>query len=152
MGTDCCFKNALLYIGVTCALVVVSSTLAAGQTSPHGLENRRWRIAKYRVSGSNKGDGQHLIDAAKTAEITFAMGFIHGSPTCGDLVGTYRFSGDQLTVQADFILDGFCPPEQLAQNQQVLNAFKGDLRVGEKDDHIVLRDKSGQVRVLLVPY
>jgi heat shock protein HslJ len=68
------------------------------------------------------------------------------------LVGTYSFSGEQLTVQADFILSGFCPSEQLAQNQQVLNAFKGDLRLEEKDDHIVLRDKSGQVRVLLVPY
>jgi heat shock protein HslJ len=145
-------KNALFYIGVTCALVVVSSTLPAGETSPLGLENRRWRIAKYRASGSNKGDEQRLIDAAKTAEITFAKGRIHGSPTCGALVGTYRFSSDQLTVQADFILSGFCPSEQLAQNQQVLNAFKGDLRVEEKDGHIVLRDKSGQVRVLLVPY
>jgi hypothetical protein len=33
-----------------------------------------------------------------------------------------------------------------------VNAFKGDLRVEEKDDHILLRDKSGQARVLLVPY
>jgi heat shock protein HslJ len=143
---------ATIYIGITCALVVVSSNLAAGQTSPHALENRRWRVAKYRASGNKEGDEPGLIDAAKTAEITFAKGRIHGSPTCGELVGTYRVSGDQLTVTADFILNGFCPPEQLKQNQQVLNVFKGDLRVEEKDDHIVLRDKSGQVRLLLVPY
>ena len=120
--------------------------------SSYGLENRTWRIAKYRGDGPNKGDEQHLIDAAKTAEITFAQGYIHGSPTCGALVGTYRLSGDELTVRADFELNGFCPSEQLAQDQQVLNAFKGDLRVEEKDDHIVLLDKSGYTRGLLVPY
>ena len=144
-------KNAVIYVGVICALVV-SSTVLAGQTSPHGIENRRWRIAKYLANGNNKGDEKRLIDAAKTAEITFQDGGIEGSPTCGALVGTYRLSGDHLTVQADFILNGFCPPEQLAQNQQILNDFKGDLRVEERDNHITVRDKSGQVRVLLVPY
>lgn len=145
-------KNPVIYIGIACALIIVLSNLAAGQASPHGLENRRWRIAKYRANGSNKGNEHGLIEAAKTAEITFAKGHIQGSPTCGALGGTYEFSGDQLTVQADFILNGFCPSEQLAQNQEVLNAFKGSLRVEEKDDRIVLRDKSGQVRLLLVPY
>jgi heat shock protein HslJ len=125
---------------------------AAGQTSPHGLENRRWRIAKYLANGSNGGGEKRLIDAAKTAEIEFENGAIHGSPTCGVLVGPYTLSGNQLTVQPDFVLNGFCPTEQLAQNQQVLNALKGDLRIEEKDNHIILRDKSGQVRVLLVPY
>jgi len=146
------FKKALIYIRVTCALVVVSSAFAAGQTSSHGLENRRWRIAKYRINGSNKSDEQRLIDAAKTAEITFENGGIHGSPTCGALVGTHRLSGDYLTVQADLVLNGYCPSEQLAQNQQVLNALKGNFRVEEKDNHIMLRDKLAQVRVLLVPY
>jgi heat shock protein HslJ len=145
-------KNALIYVGIACGLVVVLSTLAASKTSPHGLENHRWRIAKYRASGSNKGDEQPLIDAAKTAEITFAEGRIEGSTTCGALVGTYRLSGDKLTIQADFILRGFCPPEQLAQNHQVLNALKGDLRVDGKGDNIVLLDKGGQVGVLLVPH
>lgn len=152
METDLLLKNPLICIGVTCALVVISVSSAISKTSLHGLENRRWRIAKYRGDGTKKGDEQGLIDAAKTAEITFAKGRIRGSPTCGALVGTYRLSGDQLTVNADVVIGGFCPPEQLTQNQQVLNAFKGDLRVEEKDDHIVLRDTSGQARVLLMPY
>jgi heat shock protein HslJ len=145
-------KNVLICLGITCAFMVVSSTLALDKTSPQGIENRRWSIAKYRGDGTQKSDEQGLIDAAKTAEITFAMGRIHGSPTCGALVGTYRLSGVELTIQADFILNGFCPPEELAQNQLVLTAFKGDLRIEQKDDHILLRDTSGKARVLLVPY
>jgi heat shock protein HslJ len=125
---------------------------AAAQSSPHSLENRKWRIAKYRANGNKKGDEQGLVEAPKTAEITFEKGHLHGSPTCGTLVGTYEFSGDQLTVKTDFILNGFCPPEQLAQNQEVLNAFRGSLRIEEKDDRISLRDKNGQVQVLLLPY
>jgi heat shock protein HslJ len=145
-------KNVLICFGITCALMVVSSTLALEKTDPQRIENRRWRIAKYRGDGTQKGDEQGLINAAKTAEITFAKGRIHGSPTCGALVGTYRLSGVQLTIQADFILGGFCPPEELAQNQLILTAFKGDLRIEEKDDHVLLRDTNGKARVLLVPY
>jgi heat shock protein HslJ len=145
-------KNALICLGITCALTLISSTFALDKTSSHGIENRRWRIAKYRGDGTQNGDGQGLIDAMKTAEITFAKGRIHGSPTCGGLVGTYKLSGIQLTIQADFVLAGFCPLEQLAQNQLVLTALKGDLRIEEKDDHILLRDTSGNARVLLVPY
>jgi heat shock protein HslJ len=145
-------KNVLICLGITCAFAVVSSTLALDKTFTQGVENRRWRIAKYRGNGTQKGDEQGLIDAAKTAEITFAKGRIQGSPTCGALVGTYRLSGVQLTIQADFILNGFCPPEELVRNQLILTALKGDLRIQEKDDHILLRDASRKARVLLVPY
>jgi heat shock protein HslJ len=126
--------------------------LAAGQPSPHRLENRRWRIAEYLADESNKGDQPQLTKATKTAEITFTQGHIDGSPTCGVLYGTYQLSGDKLTVQANFMLNGRCFPEQEAQNQRVLNAFRGLLRVEEQDDRIVLRDRSGQVRILLVHY
>lgn len=55
-------------------------------------------------------------------------------------------------MQPAILLASFCPPEECTQRQQAVNAFKGDLRVEEKDDHILLRDKSWQARVLLVPY
>ena len=145
-------KNVLIGLGVTCALAVVSSTLPFAKTVPSGIENRRWRIAKYRGDSTQRGDEQGLIDAAKTAEITFAKGRLRGSPTCGALVGTYTLSGDQLTVQADVLIAGFCPPDQLAQNLLVVNALNGELRIEEKDDHVFLRDKNGKARVLLVPY
>ncbi len=145
-------KNVLIGLGVTCALTVVSSTLAFAKAVPSGIENRRWRIAKYRGDSTQKGDEQGLIDAAKTAEITFSKGRLRGSPTCGALVGTYTLSGDQLTVQADVLIAGFCPPDQLAQNLLVVNALNGELRIEEKEDHVFLRDKNGKARVLLVPY
>jgi hypothetical protein len=34
----------------------------------------------------------------------------------------------------------------------ILTALKGDLRVEEKDGHILLRDTSGKARLLLTPY
>jgi hypothetical protein len=57
-----------------------------------------------------------------------------------------------LTIQAYFVLAGLCPLEDLAQNQLILTAFRGDLRIEGKDDDILLRDTSGKARVFLVPY
>ena len=147
-------KMVLVGLAITSALdlAAVPSSLAFARTSAPGIENRRWRIAKYRDDENQKGDKQGLIEAAKTAEITFSKGRIRGSPTCGGLVGTYTLAGDQLTIQADVVIAGFCPPDQLAQNLLVLNALKGELRIEEKSDHLLLRDKSDKARVLLVPY
>ena len=117
-------KSLLICVGVTCALVVVSSTLAARKTSPYGLENRRWRIAGYRGEVTNNSDEQRLIDAPETAEITFAKGRIHGSPTCGALGGTYRLSVAQLTVQADVVIAGFCPQGTIGSKSTNLERFQ----------------------------
>jgi heat shock protein HslJ len=145
-------KHALIVLGVTCALVVLRPPLTFAATPAHAIENHRWRIAKYRGDGTQKGDEQGLVDAARTAEITFSKGRIRGSPTCGGLDGTYTLSGDQLTIHAELILAGFCPDDQEAQNKLVLNALTGQLRIEEQGDNIVLRDKDDKARVLLVPY
>jgi heat shock protein HslJ len=126
--------------------------LTFAKTPAQAIENRRWRIAKYRGDSTQKGDEQGLVDAATTAEITFSKGRIQGSPTCGGLGGTYTLSGDQMTIHAEFFLAGFCPDDQLAQNKLVLNALRGRLRIEEQGDHVLLRDKDDKERVLLVPY
>jgi heat shock protein HslJ len=145
-------KNVLIVLGATCALAVLRPPLTFAKTPAQAIENRRWRIAKYRGDGTQKGDEQGLVDAAKTAKITLSKGRIQGSPTCGGLGGTYTLSGDQLTIHAEFFLAGFCPDDQLAQNKLVLNALRGRLRIEEQDDHVLLRDKDDKARVLLVPY
>jgi heat shock protein HslJ len=142
-------KNVLVWLGILC--IVLSSVSAADKISAHGIEGRRWRLAKYR-DGTQNSDEQGLIAAEKTASITFAKGHIHGSAGCGALVGTYSLSGDRLIIQADFILGGPCTREGSVQNQLILTALKGDLRVEEKDGHILLRDTSGKARLLLAPY
>ena len=48
------------------AIVVLSSL------QQQGIENRRWRIARYRGDGSQHGDEEGLIDATEPAEITFS--------------------------------------------------------------------------------
>jgi heat shock protein HslJ len=144
-------KNAIVWLGIICALIAISPTFAAEKTSAHGIENRRWRIAKYRGEGTQKSDEQGLINATKTAEITFAKGHIDGSAGCGALVGTYSLSGDRLIIRPDFVLLGLCLREEWIQNQLILTALKGDLRIEEKDDDTLLRDTNMKARVLLVP-
>jgi heat shock protein HslJ len=144
--------KAPINLAATCALAVLLSPLAFATWPAHAIENRRWRIAKYRGDGSQKGDEQGLVDAAKTAEITFSRGHISGSPTCGGLTGTYTLRGNELTVRADLVLAGFCPPDQLAQDQLVLNALRGELHIREEEDNVLLYDKNGKARVLLIPY
>jgi heat shock protein HslJ len=143
-------KNVLVWLGILC--IVHSLVSAAEKISAHGIESRRWRIAKYRGDGTQNSDEQGLIAAEKTASITFAKGHINGSAGCGALVGTYTLSGDRLIIQADFVLAGACTRESSVQNQLILTALKGDLRIEEKDGHILLRDTSGKARLLLAPY
>jgi hypothetical protein len=44
-------NNVLICLGITCAFMLVSSTLALDKTSGQRIENRWWRIAKYRGDG-----------------------------------------------------------------------------------------------------
>jgi heat shock protein HslJ len=140
----------LIRFGIFC--IVLSSVSAANKISAHGIESRRWRIAKYDGNGTQNADEQGLIAAEKTASVTFAKGHISGSAGCGALVGTYGLSGDRVIIQADFVLAGLCTREGSVQNQLILTALKGDLWEEEKDDHILLRDTSGKARLLLAPY
>ena len=117
-----------------------------------GIENRRWRIAKFRPDSSQQGDADGLVEARQFAEITFLNGQVEGSPSCGAWAGTYQLFGDRLTVQAGMLLAGICKPEEFAQSPFVVSAFQGQLKIEEKGNNILLRDKSGKARALLVPY
>jgi heat shock protein HslJ len=117
-----------------------------------GIENRRWRIANYRGDGGQQPDNQRLVDARSTAEITFLNGLVFGSPTCGGWAGGYKLSGKELTVVADVILAGYCPPEEWSESLAVVKAFNGELGIDEAEDEILLRDKDGQARVRLVRF
>jgi heat shock protein HslJ len=116
------------------------------------IENRKWRIAKYRGDGSKRGDKEGLIDSTEPAEITLLHGRVEGSPGCGAWGGTYKVSGDHLTVQAGSNLLGHCDPSEEKQDRLVVNAFKGQLRIEKQGPDVLLRDATGHARVLLVPY
>lgn len=140
--------------------------MALNSVRRQGIENHHWRIAKYRgevppdfrpppgfppSEVTQQTDREGLIDA-KHADIIFLNGRVLGSTGCGGWAGTYALSGDRLVFQADFALFGTCNKEGFAQGPVVVNAFKGELRIEEKDDHILLRDSNGKTHILLVPY
>ncbi len=128
------------------ALIVLNSL------RQQGIENRRWRINKYRGDGNQKGDEESLVDATESADITLLHGRIEGSPGCGAWVGTYEVSGDHVKVSAQWALAGLCYPAGLAQDRLVENAFKGELQIEENGDYILLRDMTRKARILLAPY
>src|SRR5690349_20899995 len=134
-------RKALIMLAASAVLL---PPLAFAKWPTHPIENRRWRIGKYRVDGTQKGDEQGVVEVAKTADIKFSRRHLSGSPTCGGLGGTYKLHGDELTIQPEFYLAGFCPLDQLGQNRLVLNALRGELRIEQKNDHIVLRDADGK--------
>ena len=102
-----------------------------------------------RASNADKGG---LLDANEYSEVTFLNGHVNGSPGCGGWWGTYKLSGNQLIFDATLSLFGFCPDEDMVQDRLVENAFRAAVRIEEKGDHVLLRDKDGKVQVLLVPY
>jgi len=116
------------------------------------IENRRWRIAKYRADYGQQTDKDGLINARRTAEITFQGGGVFGSPTCGGWTGRYKLSGGRIAVDADVILNGFCPPEEWSESLSVVKAFNGELSIEKAGDDILLRGKDGRARVRLVPF
>ena len=126
--------------------------LVLGPVQEVGIENRRWHIAKYRGDMSQPPDEEGLVDAVEPADITFLQGRVAGSTGCGAWFGTYRISGDHVTVQAGSILGGACNPAGYKQGPLVEEAFKGELRIKEKGENILLRDVTGKARSLLIPY
>jgi hypothetical protein len=73
------------------------------------------------------------------------QGRVNGTPG----TGTYKLSGDELSVDAGSVYTGaFIFTQQI---EAVSKAFNGDLRIEQNGDHILLRDKSGQAQILLVP-
>ena len=111
-----------------------------------GIENHQWRIAKYRGDASPQADKDGLIDATEPAWVLFMNGRVDGTPG----TGTYKLSGDELSVSAGFGYSGaFIYTQQIIA---VEKAFKVDLQIEQRQDQILLRDKSGQAQILLVPY
>lgn len=115
-----------------------------------GIENRVWTIARYKSPNDAQVDEHGLVEAKGPANVTFWNGRVDGSPGCGALVGTYELTGTNIVVYANYMLAGFCYPEQLSQAQKVVDDFKGELRIEQKDGNVVLRDKDGKSRISLV--
>jgi hypothetical protein len=111
-----------------------------------GIENRKWRIAKYRGYDSPQADKDGLIDATEPAWVLFMQGRVNGTPG----TGTYKLSGDEFSVNAGIVYTGaFIYTPQI---EAVSKALNGDLRIEQKGNQILLRDKSGQAQILLVPF
>ncbi len=50
------------------------------------------------------------------------------------------------------MLAGRCEPEGFAQDDLVVEAFKGELHIDQKSNQIILRDKDGIAKISLVPF
>ena len=156
MRIGCC----LLLVASLCALI--TTPIPAQENTEQrwykltgleffSIENRRWRIAKYRADDGQQTDEDGLIDAWRTAEITFQGGGVYGSPTCGRWGGSYKLSGRRIDIDADVGVIGLCLPEAWSESLAVVKAFKGELSIEKAGDEIVLRGKDGRARVRLVP-
>jgi heat shock protein HslJ len=127
-------------------------TMVLSAFRPTGIEDRKWRISKYRADNSGQPDEDGLNDAKVGAWIVFSNGRVDGSPGCGGWTGTYKVSGDELTFQAGWLIAGLCPSEDMDNDSLVQKAFESGIRIEQSSDHILLRDKSGQAQILLVPF
>ena len=127
------------------------SVFMLGVIEQRQIENRRWRIARYRADKSSSSDKDGMITATEPAEVAFINGQVHGSPGCGAWVGTYRLSGDSLTSDVDTALAGLCSSKQSKQAYFVQKALKGERRIESIGSNILLRDNNGIGMILLVP-
>jgi heat shock protein HslJ len=157
MRSGCClFLVASLCAFITTPVPAQESTEQPSYKPPglefFSIENRKWRIAKYRADDGQQTDKDGLIDALRTPAITFRGGGVYGSGLCGGLTGFYKLSGRRMEVDAGFTLIGFCPPEEWSESLAVVKAFKGELSIEKVGDEILLRGKDRRARVRLVPF
>jgi heat shock protein HslJ len=154
-------SGCLLLVASLCAFITAPIPAQVSTEQPiykptglkfFSIENRKWRIAKYRADDGQQTDKDGLIDAWRTGEITFQGGGVYGSPMCGRWGGSYKLSGRRMEVDAGVSLFGFCPREQLSESLAVVKAFKGELSIQKAGDEILLRGKDGRARVRLVPF
>jgi len=116
------------------------------------IEYRTWRIAKYFDPATKSTDKNPLAEAKRRATISFVNGRVDGGPGCGAWVGTYKLSGAHLTLDAGAALAGLCRPEEEAQSNLVVKDLKGNLRIEQTGDDILLKDETGYPRIELVPF
>jgi len=117
-----------------------------------GIENQRWRIAKYRTVSNPPTDAAGLVEAKVRAEITFLNGDIEGSSGCGGWVGSYTITGNVIAIRAETVLAGLCSGSGTDQSWRVKIAINGQMRIENDGDRILLTSSSGQAQILLVPY
>jgi hypothetical protein len=125
---------------------------------PEGIEFRRWTIVAY-SDGAHLGPLElHYPNYANPAgppltisspTITFNRGSLEGSPTCGEFSGGYRLAGQALEIHSGWALNGFCPPNFLAQDNRVIAAFGRVRRFERQGAEVKLRGEQGEVEVVL---
>lgn len=117
-----------------------------------GIENRRWRIAKYSGGDFSLIGEKGLIEAKVPGDITFLNGQIYGSPGCGGFTGTYTVSRNKVESDVGTGLGGLCSSEGFEQGQAVVGDVKGDRRIEKQGKNILLCDQGGRPVLLLVPF
>lgn len=150
-------KGALVTLRSVCiwalsAILMASSPSSRAADSKHDLpiENREWRIDRY-------FDGHDLVhpDAGAWTALTLKKGSVGGRAPCGGFYGRYTLRGDELTVpKLGWILAGLCLGDGFQweiENDNVVKAFSGRLRVESHEGEIVLRGANDQVMAILAP-
>lgn len=117
-----------------------------------GIEAHRWRIAKYRSTKGSIANRSSVADAKEFSDITFLQGRIHGSPGCGAWLGSYRLDHDALVVKAHSVVAAPCSNAEEAQNDEVVNIFKSDLRVEYLKDEVLLSTVDGKAAIVLLEF
>jgi len=137
----------MIAVGLLMAPVIgIAAEAGKGPRQPPRFENYRWIIVSY-------FDGTSLIDSRASSSIIFANGRVQGTGNCGALGGDYYLSGGVVRIHAETLLnDGPCFEVNLKEAQAILDALnKGERRIEQRADRIVLRDTTGAVQVVLTP-
>ena len=116
-----------------------------------GIENRDWRVTKYRNLKTQQSSNCQMLTPTQFTEITFVNGRLDGTLGCGGLVGSYKLSGERMTLNASSFLAGRCDGESDEQDYKALQAFKRSTRIEEQDGHIMLFDSVGEIQMQLDP-
>ena len=162
------FKSFLILLSVACFLATVSAqTHALDKTAPRrarpaDLEGREWYISRYFSDKSEKwphhGHPQKGEPHTTWPYIAFASGMIEGSPGCGRFTGSYRRSGEQLTISAGWRDDKeeSCGDEDKADAEQILSALTHVQRISVApeswhSDALSLTDGEGSTQITLSP-
>ena len=108
------------------------------------LENTLWHLISYRDAAGELMPAQTFVERPS---IRFSAGQVNGNVTCNRIFSRYLLDGDSLSIQPGGTTLMGCPPEFMAQEQQVLRGLAqvagyrletDELQLLDADDNLLL--------------
>jgi hypothetical protein len=128
------------------------SVLEAERLLATGLENRTWRISRFRLDNKMTATSDAFGESAQV-HITLIKGSIYGYAGCRYLLGRYtRLDPEWVHFDAEQHPATTCHQRDIDLADAIITALSAGHRMTREKDRVILVDDEGDAQVVLTPW